>query len=318
MTPHRSIIVVGGMNTDIVGLGVERLLGSGELTLGGTLHLGPGGKSCNVARMISTLVGSSVVAFIGKTSMDPFGLWKVPVDALEAASVRTDFLTRVPFEPSNTYPGIALIPVDCRGENQIYVLPGVNATFEPSAIDAVLPLFHDAAFLVLSLEIPMATALHAVRRAKEAGVPVFLDPGGMRRADELDALLEMGIFLLKPNEQEIKLLTGVVVCDAETARDAARMLCARGVEHVFLTLGAEGAFLMDSSSMQHIPVPLVPDSPIRDATGCGDQTLAALCAYLWRGSSLTDAARLAVVAGTLEFGKRGVVPITAVELAPYS
>jgi hypothetical protein len=39
------VIVPGGLNTDIVGLGVDRLISAGELTLGGKLMIGPGGKA---------------------------------------------------------------------------------------------------------------------------------------------------------------------------------------------------------------------------------------------------------------------------------
>jgi sugar/nucleoside kinase (ribokinase family) len=45
------IIVPGGLNTDIVGMGVEKLLAPGELALGGKLKIGPGGKARNMAQM---------------------------------------------------------------------------------------------------------------------------------------------------------------------------------------------------------------------------------------------------------------------------
>ncbi len=46
-----SVIVPGGLNTDILDLGVDRLLSPGELTLGGKVNIGSGGKSRNMAQM---------------------------------------------------------------------------------------------------------------------------------------------------------------------------------------------------------------------------------------------------------------------------
>ena len=37
MDKNIKVIVIGGLNTDIIGLGVRELLGAGELTLGGEL-----------------------------------------------------------------------------------------------------------------------------------------------------------------------------------------------------------------------------------------------------------------------------------------
>lgn len=84
------IIVVGGLNTDIVATGVDDLLGRGELSRSGELFIGPGGKSSNIARMSACLLGPERVFMVGKTSRDPYGLWEVPVKALREAGVNTD------------------------------------------------------------------------------------------------------------------------------------------------------------------------------------------------------------------------------------
>ncbi|MFN2128648.1 MAG: PfkB family carbohydrate kinase, partial [Anaerolineales bacterium] len=118
------IIVPGGLNTDIVGLGVERILGPGELTLGGELKIGPGGKARNMAQMAAIYLGKGQVAMIGRSSRDPFGLWEVPITSLKKAGVDISFVKISEFsEYGNKFPGIALIPVAKSGRNQIYVHP---------------------------------------------------------------------------------------------------------------------------------------------------------------------------------------------------
>ena len=84
------MIVVGGLNTEIVAVGIDELLGRGELSRSGEVLIGPGGKSSNIARMSSCLLGEGRVFMIGKTSTDPYGLWEVPVKALREAGVNTE------------------------------------------------------------------------------------------------------------------------------------------------------------------------------------------------------------------------------------
>ena len=87
------VIVIGGLNTDIVGIEVNEIVGPGEMTFGKELVIGPGGKSRNMAQMIAAYLGKDKVAMVGKTSRDPFNLWEVPLKALKNAGVITDFIS---------------------------------------------------------------------------------------------------------------------------------------------------------------------------------------------------------------------------------
>jgi ribokinase len=318
-------IVVGGLNTDIIGQGVPVLVGPGELSLGGTLKLGPGGKSRNIAQMIAMLQGPGRVAMIGKTAQDPWGLWRIPLDALIQAKVDTSLITVLPLE-ARQFPGVALIPVDQSGQNQIYVLPGANADFAPADLDAAESVFHAAAAnhgsLVASLECPFPTVLHAIRLAKQNHLTTYVDPGGIDPVQNYQLLLAMNLDLIKPNEHEASLLTGLTVRDPLTALMAAQKLRQLGSQAVLLTLGAQGAVLVSPEGEWHLPAPIPPASLAAcDATGCGDQTLATLIYARHRGMPLPDAVRLALHAGTLQFSRLGIQPLSPADLAmklPYS
>ncbi len=179
-----AVIVPGGLNTDIIGVGVDRIIGKGELSYGGTLKIGPGGKSRNIAQMASVFLGKRRVAMIGITVRDPLGLWRIPYDALVNSGVVTDFVDILPFDPKNPrFPGVALIPVDKNGNNQIYVLPGVNESLSPAHIGAAEKLFSKGgAVLVMAMEIPRETAASALGKAHASGVKVVIDPGGITGA----------------------------------------------------------------------------------------------------------------------------------------
>ncbi len=310
------IIVPGGLNTDIVGLGVEKLLASGELTLGGKLKIGPGGKARNMAQMAAAYLGEGTVAMVGRSSEDPFGLWRIPVQSLKDAGVDTTFIKILGFEDAGQkYPGIALIPVDEKGRNQIYVLPGVNEDFCTQDVEEARELFENEGkkkILLLALEIPMETAKYCMQKAASNGIRVVLDPGGI--SAPAAEIFDEKIFLIKPNEHETKILTGLPVDDFESAKKASDILLSKGIQNVLITHGAEGAYLFNRDVSLHIRVPDVEDSAVHDETGCGDQVTAIVASCLAEGRDLIEAVELAVRAGTLQFTKASIQPVSRQEL----
>jgi ribokinase len=310
------IVVIGGLNTDIVALGVDRLLPPGELTRSGRLLVGPGGKSCNLARLAAALLPPGRVAMVGRTSRDPFGLWKVPMDALADAGANTDFVKTEDFKTTGEYPGIALIPVNRKGENQIYCLPGINDAFLPGDIEEASPLFSGSGgkrLLALTLELPLETAVHAVRKAVSSGMKVVLDPGGINESDDYRELLGLGISLLAPNEHETRILTGIEVEDLGTAGEAARVLRDRGIDDIVLTHGSNGAYVFSGGAAKHIPAGAIAGD-VRDETGCGDQVTAVLCAQILREKDVWEASKAAILAGTMQYHRHGIRPVTRQEL----
>ncbi len=308
-------IVIGGLNTDIVALGVKKIIQAGEHIYGKRLKIGPGGKSRNIAQMIATLRGKNTVAMIGRTSKDPYGLWKFPIEALKKAGVNTQYIKIL---KSKEFPGIALIAVDRQGRNQIYVLPGITNSFSPIDIDDSNEIFTTVAKnkgnLVFSLELPLETAIYAVKKANSLGIRVLFDPGGIDKDQNYSNLLKQKIFLIKPNEHEAKILTGVTVDSFQSAKKAAAILLKQGIEHVFITTGKTGGYLFNKTLQKHIPVPDVKGSLVKDETGCGDQTIATIAAQLCEGKDIEEAATIGILSGTLEFHKNGIVSITKKEL----
>ena len=57
----------------------------------------PGGKESNIAQMVAAYLDKDTVAMIGRSSRDPFGLWEVPLRALEEAGAQP--VTRSELEP---------------------------------------------------------------------------------------------------------------------------------------------------------------------------------------------------------------------------
>ena len=190
----------------------------------------------------------------------------------------------------------------------------------PEDIDRAAGAFEAAGkqngILAFSLELPLATARHAVDIAVAHGLKVLIDPGGMQDGVDYSLLLTEKVHLLKPNQHETKMLTGVEVRDEADAATAAAELKKRyGIRRAVLTMGAGGAFACDEGRVSHLPIPKVPDTGVRDETGCGDQFMAALCVALQEGMLLKDAAAFGIQAATIQFSRVGIDPVHRDDMA---
>lgn len=307
------IIVPGLITTDIIGVGVPFLPKAGEDSYGAELKIGPGGKPRNIAEMTAVLLGPQTTAMIGLTSKDPFGLWKVPIEALEKAGVVTDFVKVV---DSEKFPTVSLVGVDKEGNRNGLILGGIGDDFSEEDLNATKPLFEivskNNGLLILTLEMPIKTVIRALELASEHHLRVVFDPGGFREEyrPHLKEILKHELLLIKPNEHEARMLTGIEVEDLKSAQKCAEIFFEQGIKNIFITNGENGAYLFANDLKMHIPIPSLPKSPVHDATGCGDQVMAAFCAALIQGKDLAEATREAILAGSLQFNRLGVVPVT--------
>lgn len=303
------VVVVGYLNTDIIASGIVSFAKVGELVQAEKAVIGPGGKPRNIADMTARLVGDNEVAMIGKTVKDGFGLWKPAVDSLDQAGVNTQYIS---YDPDiSQLPGLALIPVSQLGENQIILIPGVNNNLSEDDILSAKILFEQAEYVILTLECSTPALKTVINLAQQNNVKLLFDPGGITNRQQLEPYLS-SIFLLKPNEHETKLLTDIETTDRDSAYEAAQTLAANGVQNVLITVGSAGAYLYQKDKeFLHIPVPEIAgiNHAVRDATGCGDQTMAALCASLLAEKTLVESAKIAVNAGTRQFYVSGVQPL---------
>src|SRR5579862_3572165 len=284
------VIVVGSVNVDLV-VSSARLPSPGETVTGGTFEEHPGGKGGNQAVAAARLGGS--VRFLGAVGADSFGL------EAQAALVKAGVDTSSLVSDARAATGIALILVDAGGENVISVAPGANAAFAPEALERELSDLGslDRDVVLVSNELAPATVAAGLRAAQAAGARTIYNPAP---ADGIDLSWLAFVDVLTPNRGELLLLAGADVA-GQGLVPAARKLPVR--EAVVVTLGSEGALVVPRDAAEW-SVPALPVDVV-DTTGAGDAFNGALAAALASGSSLAEAVRRAVAAGSLATTKVG-------------
>jgi ribokinase len=286
----KKIVVVGSCNTDMV-IKADRLPIPGETILGGTFFMNPGGKGANQAVAASRMGGK--VSFISKTGNDVFG--KQSVMLYNSESINTDFVFSDPGLPS----GVALITVDSNGENCIVVASGANASLSPADINKAAKEIESADLVLMQLEIPIETVEYVAGIANKKGIKVILNPAPARALS--DKLLQC-LYIIIPNKSEAEILSGIKVTDYETAKQAADIISARGVDNVVITLGSQGALIKEGSEYHYVEAYKVESV---DTTAAGDTFCGSVCVGLSEGRSITESVKLAAKAAALTVTRMG-------------
>ena len=287
------ICVVGSLNMDLV-TRTPRIPIPGETIIGYEFFTAPGGKGANQAVAAARL--GAQVSMVGRVGADDFG------QAMRRALTEDDIDCACVFEDETAGTGIAAILVDDAGENSIVVASGANARLSPADVERAQAAIAGADSLLLQLETPLETVIRAAEIARAHHVAVLLNPAPART--DLDALLPL-VDVLILNESETALLTGLPVEDEAALLAAADALRATGVGVIILTLGAQGALLVQASGAEAIPA--FPVDAV-DTTAAGDAFVGGFAVALAEKKPLGEAVRWGNAAGGLAATKLGAQP----------
>lgn len=263
----------------------------GETVLGGQFSMHPGGKGANQAVAAARLGGQ--VTFVARVGDDLFG--KEAIAGFEKDGIDTQFVSK----DKKVASGVALIMVDAAGENSISVALGANNTLTTKHIDEALPHLIESSYVLTQLETPMPVVSHLADLSDKYGFKLVLNPAPAAPLD--DALLER-LYLLTPNQTEAELLSGVTVTDEASARAAAKVLRAKGITTVIITMGRQGAYVLSDELEE-----LIPTHKIKavDTTAAGDTFNGALTVALTEGQDLRSAIAFANRAAAYSVGILG-------------
>jgi ribokinase len=270
---------------------VTRMPERGETLDAPSFAMAPGGKGANQA-VAAALLGSDVmmVACVGDDAFGDAARANFRARGIDAAHVRV---------VAGASSGVAPIIVEPGGENRILIVRGANGALAPADVDAAEDAIAACDVLVVQLEVPLETVYAAVACGVRHGVRVVVNPAP---AGPLDLSALRGIAFLVPNQTELALLSGRPVRTRDDAAAAASSLIAGGIERVIVTLGADGALLVEAAGTRHVPGLAV---AAVDTTGAGDAFIGSFVHHLAGGAPALDAIEASVRYAAHSVTRRG-------------
>ena len=287
----RGVAVVGSINADLTAFG-SPLPRPGETVTADSFSMMLGGKGANQALAASR---AGVPTFmVGAVGDDLFRA--LTLDALTADGVNTDAVAVLA-----GHTGIAHIRVDQEtSQNDIAIIAEANGRITPEIAAVQLRRLEGRIGVVLlQLEIPLESVVTAAAVAHELGCQVVLDPAP---AQELPEEIWASVDVVKPNETEAEVLTGIRAHDEASAGAAGRWFVDRGVGAAVITMAERGVAVVTAEGTSSYPA--FPVTPV-DTTAAGDGFAGYLGAGLASGLGWDEAIRRSLAAGALAVTVRG-------------
>ena len=287
------VLMMGSIMMDLI-LQMPRVPRPSESILGTTYSNAGGGKGSNSA-VAAAKAGAevSVCATLGKDANGEALLGMLKDVGIDVSNLKMK-------EGENT--GLAVIMLEEDGMNRIAIYTGANmATTPQAACDAFEGKEYDA--LMMQLEVPLESNVHAFEMAKARGMITCLDCGP---AQEYPIEKFQGITILSPNETECDALCGILPVDEKTGEEASRLLMERsGCKYVVLKMGEKGSFVYGEGICQMVPAFKV---DAVDPTAAGDCFTGVLVKQFAETGDIIASARYASAAAAISVQYLGAQP----------
>ncbi|KAI0553450.1 Ribokinase-like protein [Xylaria curta] len=263
------ITVLGSLNIDLVSYVSHHPL-PGETMTSNSFAVSPGGKGANQAVACAKLSRShnassdesAHIRMLGAVGADSYG--SLLTSNLSSHGVDVSGVISSP----SLKTGIAIIVVDePTGQNRIILSPEANHSLQPEVFTTLPAPKPD--LLIMQLEIPLPTVLAALHAARDASVPVLLNPAP---AQPLPDDAYAGLAHLVVNETEAAVLGGVSEAELESEsglESVSKSFLDFGVQNVIVTLGGRGVFYMTAAGSKKGLIPAL-KAKVVDTTAAGD------------------------------------------------
>ena len=243
----------------------------------------PGGKGLNVSVLLSRLgEETTALGFIGGFTGDEL------VRLLEKENINCSFWQT----DGNTRINLKLKGSDITEFNG----SGVSLKNEDiSALKNKISRLNEGDWLCLSGSVPKgcsADIYSLLASSVKSGVKVVIDASG----EPLRAALSAKPFLIKPNIDELGDLFGAKISTREEIEHYAKALQEMGAKNVLVSLGGDGAFLLDMNGNTHF-VP-APKGKVLNTVAAGDSMIAGFIHRYTETADFADSLKFSVAAGS--------------------
>lgn len=289
----KKIVVIGSSNVDLI-MKMDHLPEKGETATDANFMQVFGGKGANQA-VAAARAGGDVVFIncVGEDAYTPQMLQNFKDEGID---------TRFVYQEKGISSGHALIMIGGAGNNYISVAPGANYLLNPEKINEAMPVFSEAAMIVMQYEIKEETIRHVIDLANRQGIPVMWNFAPAREFD-LSYIPKVTFLIL--NEVEAGFLAQMTIENEQDAEKASSALIERGVEKVIITLGSEGALAV--SKTEKIKIRAFKVEAV-DTTAAGDTFCGNLAVALVEGKSMKEALIFASASAAISVTRMGAQP----------
>jgi sugar/nucleoside kinase (ribokinase family) len=279
-------VALGVHVLDVLARPVEAIPdGQGGLLLD-EIRVAPAGSAGATAVTLAKL--GATVHSAGAVGTDLLG--DMLIALLQRQGVDTSHLVR----REGVQTSASVLPIRANGDRPALHVIGANGSYTVDDIpwdllDAATHV-HVGAPEIIGGE----TAARVLARAREAGATTSADvlaPGDFPGIIDLIAPALPHLDYLLPNGEQVLGYTG-----KQDLVDGCRDLIARGAGCIAATVGAEGAMIVDATSVERVPAFAI---EVVDTSGCGDAFSAGFLRGLALGRSRRDAAVLGSAAAAL-------------------
>ncbi len=236
-----------------------------ETNIASQVIKGPGGKGINVSRALHNMrVDSLALALIG-------GFTGTEVEFLLHKEGLLLWLVRISNETRTNV--VVLNQADGTEMNITAQGPRIKPVEHQTLTRILDEITQSPGHLVLSGSLPPAVHPdiydHLIRKAKSKGLTAVLDTSG----EPLRAGIMSGPDLIKPNRRELENLVGRELESEDALLEAAASVVASGVGTVVVSLGEDGALMVDA---EHAWRGRGPKIQGQETVGAGDSMVAGL------------------------------------------
>jgi pseudouridine kinase len=258
-----TVMCIGGANLDSKASSKQaiRIASSNPVTVTESC----GGVARNIAETLAGLACQA--ALLTVVGDDKAGQWVLEETKKRGVDVSQAIV--LPSERTGTYTAL----LDATGE---MFLAFANMEIYDKCSPALLKekWSHIAAskLVIADTNLPADTLDELVKRCHEEGIPLFVDPVSSEKSKKLPKQL-LGVTAIFPNLEEACELAGVATSTEPDFAKLAEAIRARGVKHVFITLGSKGVMYHgEEGSQLFAPIP----TNVVEVTGAGDAFLAGI------------------------------------------
>lgn len=208
--------------------------------------------------------------------------------------------------------GVGTIPIKVEGETREsftvtenstnaqyrFVLPGpeISDSYTRSCIQALKEISPAPEIVVISGSLPpgINDSFYAelTKTANQLGAKTILDTSGK----PLELAMKEGLYLIKPNLNELTSLSGKETLQIHEVDDVAIDLIKKeNIEMIVVSLGPSGAISVSKDCYDHIPAPMVKKNT---TVGAGDSMVAGMVYKISKGAEAREIAEFGVACGS--------------------